>query len=1669
VSAPPLQNASQELVTVTPPHAPQQLINVTPARAERFTIATPTAAQPTHDPTTAGNTATTTATANGGSTDPNTNDNTQNLLANTQNILVIVVAVLAVLAGVPRQAVASILLLATIALALGWGPTHRTQPEQTTNNRTTTNPFTQVEPLRPQTPALPLLHPNATSGRTPMQLQTMTPAATPRAQTEKPNPVTATPAISGLNARGVLKEEKAWLRYTAARNPMRALHTQWSDLSACIMQHENDRRNANTGTCPARRAYEQCTTGSAATVDQWTNDDYRFAFAQFWASLYAEYRIDNALKQRFAREDMAEVQYSASEMDLEQKELCGGAMQEFVSAWRLARAECTSVGAMRQSVHADCLQDTGAALERDDLRRRLPPNLDKWLTEEKELKDRATVAQILDALATLAIDRGRAPPKKQREDVCQVNELRRDFTDYKRKWGEPPKDSIRPGGTGRRRKQPMSPEELKRLAASCEGKECPFAKKPGGCYHYAKGKCFYTLGHPPKTEAGEKQDVALVSDSDGWSDFDDICCLTDDGTDDEEDAVLHVPKNAPPPPEQPTHPLAATLDDAVDGEFQLDGGAPFVIMRDSTVIHNFQPANRSCGTANDDGALPLEGTGQIVVSLPGISDAPEQIPVYYSSKVRRNLLSVHELDVRGIKDRSTEGYLWKRTPEQRCQVQKRGKKYFTQVKFHLPTDEVFLIDDHCFGSGAGAEPGADTDKKTHDEGQEDTPEQEEQGTNEQKSHKRPRTLAEHKALCHHGWHKGCEACAEANLAHTAATLPPTLEPPREAKGKKPDRFGKVLLMDGVEDREKSLIGSRRHMWVVKDRASGWREALFTGDKRGVGAKSLENFQTKAKATNEELDGVQTYGDGAYATHEIDAWTQARNGFNRATRSKASKEHAEIESGQREIQRRARATLLAASMPSVLWNIVAAWVILCGNFWGVDATTGKTPYEMRYRKTNKLPLPPQWGTPVWFLDDKKWATASARFASRASVGWFVGIDPQRKAWLVLQRPDQLEMVFDPAHQDEYALKRVHHFRIISAPAFPDVLNNDVADLTETNQTETGGNNRTDSPLVAYGRYLSSGKTAEPPEPAQDSDEEEDENLGDVNLICSEEMHKIKDASKENDEVRRLCDEEIEKHLRYDAMTPATEAQVAAAKRNKRFARASFYGKQKRSGANRIRLACQGFRMCALSAFGHLSTSMATWEYIAIALSFQQAQMGKQLNLNYDDPERWIITCFDVVSAFLQCKLGLAPGEEPVIYIDGYGHYVVRGGVNGIKEAPRAWQRHRNKIFKKHGLQQCLTEPAVFKLTRSDETTVIILTHVDDFIVIGQQGAIKELFTSMADDMEMTRAEPVCLDPKGPVDLLDVVGTDVIIDHKTGTLYLSMVPYLRKAAVRHGHAVTGSDGTLKYKPGWEPSASLTGVDMGEESVEREQPSTERLALQGTLGWAIGRVRWDLKFPLKIASSARRNDRAMQILQAIARALYVPRVLVYDGKSQIGAAFSSAMPAVHALYGASDADYATCKITRKSVGGIVLTYCGNVVLALCFSLGACDSSTQSEVASAHTLGRKRDYLAPLIRFLRPADPLDWLGATDSQPAFKAIHAPLPTGSSKHYGVKLACLREIYSREGTDGLEETNDCRSSQLMWVRRDAVVAQCADYFTHMVTQPQRERVTSALGFAKLQTT
>jgi hypothetical protein len=216
-----------------------------------------------------------------------------------------------------------------------------------------------------------------------------------------------------------------------------------------------------------------------------------------------------------------------------------------VTRHRLQRDRCVVRGAVQHAENTSPVEGSAAgaaaAVEKATLREKLPKALDRWLTEDKELGNEATVKAILDQVRKLGTTRGNHSTPDD-DDTSKMNEVFLMWQDHQRKGRDEAaekektakKDKERQEleaeirreieaenetagkGTGKRprwRPQETPQEKAERAEkrekkrTECAGKKCPFGQS---CRFLARGPahCFYT-------DHSEEGGVAAIDAAEG--------------------------------------------------------------------------------------------------------------------------------------------------------------------------------------------------------------------------------------------------------------------------------------------------------------------------------------------------------------------------------------------------------------------------------------------------------------------------------------------------------------------------------------------------------------------------------------------------------------------------------------------------------------------------------------------------------------------------------------------------------------------------------------------------------------------------------------------------------------------------------------------------------------------------------------------------------------------------------------------------------------------------------------------------------------------------------------------------------------------------------------------------------------------------------------------------
>ena len=110
--------------------------------------------------------------------------------------------------------------------------------------------------------------------------------------------------------------------------------------------------------------------------------------------------------------------------------------------------------------------------------------------------------------------------------------------------------------------------------------------------------------------------------------------------------------------------------------------------------------------------------------------------------------------------------------------------------------------------------------------------------------------------------------------------------------------------------------------------------------------------------------------------------------------------------------------------------------------------------------------------------------------------------------------------------------------------------------------------------------------------------------------------------------------------------------------------------------------------------------------------------------------WTVDQMDVKSAFLHSDIDkevyveLPEGSElfPDIFDSGDTALLLQKALYSLKQSPRLWQLTLKAALKRLGYLPLIADQCIY---RSANTGLIIITYVDDFLLIGPQEGLKKL--------------------------------------------------------------------------------------------------------------------------------------------------------------------------------------------------------------------------------------------------------------------------------------------------------------------------------------------------------
>ena len=416
---------------------------------------------------------------------------------------------------------------------------------------------------------------------------------------------------------------------------------------------------------------------------------------------------------------------------------------------------------------------------------------------------------------------------------------------------------------------------------------------------------------------------------------------------------------------------------------------------------------------------------------------------------------------------------------------------------------------------------------------------------------------------------------------------------------------------------------------------------------------------------------------------------------------------------------------------------------------------------------------------------------------------------------------------------------------------------------------------------------------------------------------------------------------------------------------------FKNKQGEDGVvvrNKARLVAQGYSQKEGIDYEETFAPVARLEAIRILLAFAASKGFKLFQM-------------DVKSAFLngfieeEVYVRQPPGFENPKHPDRV--FKLQKALYGLKQAPRAWYARLKTFLLENGFKMGSVDKTLF-LLKHDGNTLIVQIYVDDIIFGGSSHALVAKFAdTMSREFEMSMMG----------ELTFFLGLQ-IKQSKEGT-FVHQGKYTKDVLKKFDMA--------DAKPLSTPMGTTTALDADEDGEAVDQK--EYRSMIGSLLYLTA-TRPDIHFAVCLCARFQASPRTSH-RQAVKR---IMRYLHFT--PELGLWYSSASSL--SLQGFSDADFAGCRLDRKSTSG-TCQFLGSLLVSWssCKQSSVAQSTTEAEyVAAASCCSQLLWMISTLRDFGLSFSRVPLL--CDSTSAIFVAKNPVLHSKTKHIDVRYHFLRD-------------------------------------------------------------
>jgi len=366
--------------------------------------------------------------------------------------------------------------------------------------------------------------------------------------------------------------------------------------------------------------------------------------------------------------------------------------------------------------------------------------------------------------------------------------------------------------------------------------------------------------------------------------------------------------------------------------------------------------------------------------------------------------------------------------------------------------------------------------------------------------------------------------------------------------------------------------------------------------------------------------------------------------------------------------------------------------------------------------------------------------------------------------------------------------------------------------------------------------------------------------------------------------------------------------------------------------------------------------------------------------------------DVKTAFLYGDLNeTIYMEQPEEFDDGSGRVCkLNKSLYGLKQAPRQWYTKFDKVMQQFGLKPSNADPCVY--TSPD---LFVALYVDDGLVIGHsKSKIDKLLKAIQHNFEITSSIAKCY-----------LGIEITRDRNLKLIKLSQAAYTKSILKKFymldcNEVTTPSDHSVQLK---------RNLDIdGNPGTIADVPYRE---LIGSLMYLAIGTRPDITYAVNSLS---------KFLEIPSNEHWTAakRILKYlKSTINLGIVYNGINSNPNQLTAYSDADYASCLDTRKSISGVVLMLnSGPIIWSSRKQNIVATSTTDAEYVAAHDAAKEVVWSRQLLKDINTEQDGPTILHCDNAAAMKLMQNPVYHRRTKHIDIKFHYTRDLIKQKQID-----------------------------------------------------